>query len=154
MKKVLLAVDNTKGALKATEMFIKLFSGVKPETVVLFHAQKIEGHSLMDDALLSVGEIETLKESLKGTDHQEKLDQRTKKIMDHFRKILEENGIVGIKPVIKEGHPAEEIIEAAKVEGAEMIIIGSRGARSHNLFMGSVSREVANRAEVPVLIAK
>jgi nucleotide-binding universal stress UspA family protein len=154
MKNVLLAVDNTKGALKATETLVKLFHYAKPETVVLFHVQKIEGYSLMDDALLSVGEMETLKDSLKGTDYQEKLDQRSEKIIDHFRKILEENGISGIKTVIKEGHPAEEILEAAKREGAEMVVMGSRGARSHNLFMGSVSREVANRAEVPVLIAK
>jgi nucleotide-binding universal stress UspA family protein len=154
MKNVLLAVDNTKGALKAAETLVKLFHCAKPETVTLLHVQKIEGHSLMDEALLSVGEMETLKESLKGTDYQERLDQSTKKLIDHFRKILEENGITGIKTVIQEGHPAEEILEAVKREGAEMIILGSRGSRTFNFFMGSVSREVANRAEVPVLIAK
>jgi nucleotide-binding universal stress UspA family protein len=154
MKKILLAIDNTKGALKAAETLIKLASGAKPETVVLLHVQKIEGYSLMDDALLSVGEMETLKESLKGTDYQEKLDQKTKRIMDHFQHMLNDNGISGLKTVIKEGHPADEIIEAAKQEGVDMIVMGSRGARSHNLFMGSVSREVANRSEVPVLIAK
>lgn len=154
MKNILVAVDNTKGALKAVETLVTLFHYAKPETVVLFHVQKIEGHSLMDDALLSVGEMETLKESLKGTDYQAKLDEKTSKLMDHFRQILEENGIKGIKTVIKEGHPAEEIIEATKSEGAEMVILGSRGSRSFNFFMGSVSREVANRAEVPVLIAK
>lgn len=154
MKKVLLAIDDTKGALKAAETFIKLFPSVKPETVILLHVQKMEGLSLMDDALLSVGEMETLKESLKGTDHQEKLDQKTGVIMDHYRKMLEENGISGIQPEVREGHPADEILEAAKKGDVELIIVGSRGGRLHNFFMGSVSREVANRAGIPVLIAK
>lgn len=154
MKKVLLAVDNTKGALKAAEVLIKLFPCVKPETVILLHVQKIEGHSLMDDALLSVGEMETLKEALKGTDYQEKLDQKTAMITEHFSKMLEDNGISGIKTIIQEGHPADEILDTAKKESSELIIVGSRGRRLHNIFMGSVSREVANRADVPVLIAK
>jgi nucleotide-binding universal stress UspA family protein len=35
-----------------------------------------------------------------------------------------------------------------------MIIVGSRGKRVSHLFMGSVSREVINMAEVPVLVVK
>jgi nucleotide-binding universal stress UspA family protein len=35
-----------------------------------------------------------------------------------------------------------------------MIMIGARGKRVSHLFMGSVSREVANGAKVPVLIVK
>ena len=32
--------------------------------------------------------------------------------------------MAGIKTVVKEGHPAEEILNAANQEGVEMIIIG------------------------------
>jgi nucleotide-binding universal stress UspA family protein len=35
-----------------------------------------------------------------------------------------------------------------------MIIVGSRATRSTNRFMGSVSREVAEHASVPVLLVK
>jgi hypothetical protein len=35
-----------------------------------------------------------------------------------------------------------------------MIIIGSRGRRTHGFLMGSVSREIANSCEIPVLIAR
>jgi len=37
---------------------------------------------------------------------------------------------------------------------AKMVVVGSRGKRLHNLWMGSISREVANDAEVAVLITK
>jgi len=154
MKKILLAVDNTKGALKAAETMVRLFPCVKPEEVILLYVQKIEGHSLMDEALLSVGEMETLKESLRGTEHQEQMDEKAKKIIDYFRSYLEERGITGIRPMVKAGHPAEEILGTVDKEGVDLIVIGSRGKRLHNLFMGSVSREVTNRAELPVLVAK
>lgn len=154
MKKVLLAVDNTKGALKAAETMVKLFPCVRPEEVILLYVEKIEGHSLMDEALLSVGEMETLKESLKGTEHQEKMDEKAKKIIDYFNDYLGERGITGIRPFVRSGHPAEEILGVADTEGVELIIIGSRGKRLHNLFMGSVSREVTNRAGIPVLVAR
>jgi nucleotide-binding universal stress UspA family protein len=55
---------------------------------------------------------------------------------------------------VKEGHPSDEILETAKEEGVEMIIVGSRGRRQHSLMMGSVSREVANQAGIAVLIAR
>jgi nucleotide-binding universal stress UspA family protein len=35
-----------------------------------------------------------------------------------------------------------------------MIIVGTRGRRTTHLFMGSVSREVAERADIPVLLVK
>lgn len=154
MKNILVAVDDTKGSLPVIETMISLFPCVKPETVILLHVQKIEGHSLMDDMLLSESEVETLKESLKGTEHQDALDKKAAKVVDYFRKRLEEAGITGIKPVIRGGHPAEEILSVAKEEGVNMIMVGSRGRRLHNLFMGSVSREVANNADVPVLVAR
>ena len=154
MKKVLVAVDDSKASIQTIEFMGKLFPCFQPETVILLHVQKIEGRSLMDDMLLSDSEIETLKESLKGTEYQERLDKRARKVTEHFKKVLGQKGITGIRPVIKQGHPAEEILKTSRDEGVEMIIIGSRGRRLHNLFMGSVSREVANRAHVPVLIAR
>ncbi len=154
MKKILVAVDDTKSSLPSIEFMAKLFPCTRPETVLLLYVEKIMGKSLMDDVLMSDSEVETLKESLKGTEHQERLDRKAKKILDYFKKALEELGVTGVKIVIKEGHPAEEILKTAQEEGAEMIVIGSRGKRLHNVFMGSVSREVANRADVSVLIAR
>lgn len=154
MKNILVAVDDTKGSLPVIETMISLFPCVKPETVILLHVQKIEGRSLMDDMLLSKSEVETLKESLKGTEYQADMDKKAGNVVDYFKKRLEEAGITGIRTMIRQGHPAEEILSVAKDEGVNMIIIGTRGQRLHNLFMGSVSREVANSADVPVLVAR
>jgi nucleotide-binding universal stress UspA family protein len=121
---------------------------------MLVYVEKLEGRSLMDEVLLSVSEMKTLKEVLEGTEYQEALDKRAQEVLAYYRKALEDRGITGVKTVVRKGHPAEEILATAKEEGAEMIVIGSRGKRTTHLFMGSVSREVANGAEVPVLLVK
>jgi nucleotide-binding universal stress UspA family protein len=154
MKKILIAVDDTKGTQNAFTMFTYISSCIRPETILLVHVQKLEGRSLMDEVLLSVSEMNTLKEALEGTEYQEALDKKSEKILGYYKKALEDGGITGVKTILRKGHPAEEILATAKEEHAEMIVIGARGIRTTHLFMGSVSREVANSAEVPVLLVK
>ena len=153
MKKILIAVDDTKGSKLTIPAFSKLFPCVRPETVILLFVQPYEGRSLMTE-MLGEAELSTLKEVLEGTEYKEATDRRAQTIIDFYRKALEENGVADIRTVAKVGHPAEEILNTAKEEGVEMIIIGSRGKRTTHRFMGSVSREVANRAEIPVLLVK
>ena len=153
MKKVLIAVDESRGAQATVDTFVNLFSCMRPETVVLLYVEKIEGKSLMDE-MLGPAEMSILKEQLQGTEHQEQLDKKASGILNYYKKRLQDNGVAGIKTVVKEGHPAEEILNTTNQEGAEMIIIGSRGKRAHSLIMGSISREVANSADVSVLIAR
>ncbi len=153
MKKVLLAVDDTKGSHSALNTFIDLFSCMRPDTVILLNVQQFGGKSVLHDRI-SDSDISALLEVLKGTEIQEILDKKSKHILESCKKLLEDNGVKGIKTVIKAGHPAEEILKTAKEEGAGMIIMGSKGKRMHTVLLGSISREVVNSSEVPVLIAK
>ena len=153
MKKVLLAVDDTKGSHSALNTFIDLFSCMRPDTVVLLNVQQFGGKSVLHDRI-SDTDISVLLEVVKGTEVQEKLDKKSKDILESCKKLLEDNGVKGIKLVTKAGHPAEEIIKTAKEEGAGMIIMGSKGKRMHTVLLGSISREVVNSSEVPVLIAR
>ncbi|HDZ61651.1 MAG TPA: universal stress protein [Nitrospirae bacterium] len=153
MKKVLIAVDDTKGSWTAVAVFERLFSCSRPESVVLLYVERFSGTSFLDD-MITDAEITTLKEVLSGTEYKEAMDNRASKITESYKKTLEEKGVTGIKTVIKAGHPAEEILKAAKEENADMIVLGSKGKRAHSILLGSVSREVVNNAEVPVLVAK
>ena len=52
-----------------------------------------------------------------------------------------------------EGSPAEALIETADREGAELLVVGSRGRGSlRSAVLGSVSRELAARAPCPVVV--
>jgi nucleotide-binding universal stress UspA family protein len=159
MNKILVAVDDTKGSLQVVETLKNLLGGCSdcscmPGTILLLYVQKPEGRSVMSDLLLSASEMETLKESLQGTEYQAQLDQKAEVVLNYFKDLLEKQNFSGIKPLAIQGHPAEEILKVAREEEAEMIVMGSRGKRLHNLWMGSISREVANNAEMAVLIAR
>ena len=153
MKKILIAADETKGTKEAFEMFGSICARMNPESVVLLYVEAFEGRSLVN-AMLGDVEMTTLMESLAGTEYKEALDKKAKRILNYYKKALEDKGLTGIKPVIKAGHPADEILKTADEEGVDMIIIGSRGNRVSHAFMGSVSREVVNRSDISVFIAK
>lgn len=153
MKKILLAVDDTKGANAAFSFCSDICPGIRPEGVVLLFVERFEGKSLIAE-MLGDAEASTLREALQGTEYKETLDKKARAILDRYKKNLEEKGLTGIKTVIKSGHPADEILNTAREENAGMIVIGSRGRRTSHLFMGSISREVANRSEIPVLLVK
>ncbi|GBD95882.1 MAG TPA: universal stress protein [Nitrospirae bacterium] len=153
MKKILIAVDETKGSKDAFETGSNICSCMRPDSIVLVFVEKFEGRSLMDE-MLGEAEMSTLREELEGTEYKEALDKKADRILEYYRKALKEKGITGVKSVIKAGHPADEILKTADEEGVDMIIIGSRGKRTSHVFMGSVSREVVNRSEVPVFVIK
>jgi nucleotide-binding universal stress UspA family protein len=159
MNKILLAVDETKGSLSVIELLNNLLGGCAgksciPRNIILLYVQRLEGRSVMDGLLLSRSETDTLKESLQGTDYQEKLNQKSDKVLGYFKDLLEKEGFTGVEPLVRQGHPAEEILKAATENQVEMIVMGSRGKRLQNLWMGSISREVANNAPMAVLIAR
>jgi nucleotide-binding universal stress UspA family protein len=126
---------------------------MRPRSIVLVYVEKFEGKSLID-AMLGDAELSTLKEVLKGTAYQKALDVKAQTILKYYKVALEKKGLTGIKTAIRKGHPADEILKTAKDVKADMIVIGSRSSRTTHLFMGSVSREVADGANIPVLIVK
>ncbi len=153
MKNVLIAVDDTKGSQAALSVLEKFCECARPEQVVLLYVERFSGHSFLDE-MITDAEMTTLREVIDGSEYKEAIDQKAAKIIGSYKKSLEGKGIKGIKTVVKSGHPAEEILKTAKEENVDLIIIGSRGKRGHTLLLGSVSREVVNNAEIPVMIAK
>ncbi len=154
MKNLLIAVDDTKGTKKAFSLCTNFCMRMKPKTISLVYVEKFEGNKSLIDEMLGEAEMATLKQVLKGTDYQSALDKKAKSILSYYKKTLADSGLSGIKMIVRQGHPAEEILKTAHDVKADVIIVGSRGRRTSHLFMGSVSREVANTADIPVLIVK
>ncbi len=60
-----------------------------------------------------------------------------------------------IEPVVLHGAAAIEIVDHAKITGADLIVIGSHGLSGAKRFlMGSVSERVTRAAECPVLVLR
>ncbi|MGE5894317.1 MAG: universal stress protein [bacterium] len=152
MKKVLIAVDETEGSKAVLSVFQNMVR--PPESVVLVHVQQLEGKSMMID-MLGDAELNTLRESLKGTEYKEKLDLKSEKILNFYRKEVENGGLVSVKTVVRDGIASEEILKVAQEEGADLIITGYNGKTvMQRLFCGSISKDIEKNAPVPVLVAK
>jgi nucleotide-binding universal stress UspA family protein len=74
-----------------------------------------------------------------------------------MKKVTDELAAKGIKAevVIKDGHPAEMIIDTAKEIGADLVVVGSHGRHgAGRFFLGSVSAKVVEHAPCHVLVIK
>jgi nucleotide-binding universal stress UspA family protein len=151
-KKILIAVDDTKGSKNVLSVFHNFVQ--QPADVTVLHVERLQGRSLMID-MLGDAEMSTLKEMMKGTDYKAALDKRADRILAFYSKELLSQASFPLKTAKREGVPAEEILKAAEEEKADMIILGQSGRRGFDRFItGKVAKYVEKNAKVPVLVAK
>jgi nucleotide-binding universal stress UspA family protein len=75
--------------------------------------------------------------------------------VEQAKKKVQEAGIKDVTSQVLEGDPATSIIEYASKNGADLIVIGSRGLSTFKrLILGSVSSKVVQESRVPVLVVK
>ena len=76
------------------------------------------------------------------------------KVIKKSLSLTVQNGI-DAKHVIKEGNVADEIINLAKKDNTNLIVMGSRGlGKTLRLFLGSISNKIVNNSPCSVLIIK
>lgn len=123
------------------------------DSIILLHVERLQGRSLLID-MLGEAELETLKESMKGTEHKKALDKKAVRILDLYKKELATNGFSNINTVIRDGQTADEIIKVAQEHSADQILLGYKDLKGLNrLFTGSVVKDVQKRANIPVVVA-
>ncbi len=84
-----------------------------------------------------------------------------KLLREHGTKVLEKaqnitrNNSLKSKPILKEGNVSKEILNFAKKEQINLVVVGSKGfGAALRFLLGSVSNKIANQARCPVLIIK
>jgi nucleotide-binding universal stress UspA family protein len=79
--------------------------------------------------------------------------ERAGKVLDEARAMAEQVGISAELLHVSDAHPATAIIETAKSQGCDLIVMGSHGRRGlRKLFLGSQTSEVLADGSVPVLV--
>jgi nucleotide-binding universal stress UspA family protein len=150
---VLVAVDGTKGSWACIAACERLFAGGSPPAVILLHVMQYGGPTAVD-GLSSDAELAELREAIEGTPQLEALEAKAEASFAAPRKFLAEHGFRDVRTVTRSGRPAEEILKGAAECGAELIIIGNTRSMIAKLMLGDVAQQVANRAAVPVLLAR
>jgi nucleotide-binding universal stress UspA family protein len=77
-----------------------------------------------------------------------------KPLADRVRDLLRQDGVAADSLAL-EGKPAETILQAARDNDCDLIVLGSHGRTGlDRLLMGSVSQQVVTQAKCPVLVVK
>jgi nucleotide-binding universal stress UspA family protein len=136
---ILLAVDGSEHSLHAARVASDLAQAMKSQTlriVVAFEPIPIHlGEPFM----------------------QETINARLREAEAIAQKAVETVGTISavIQTETLEGNPAEVILEAAKVQNSNVIVMGSRGlGKLAGLLLGSTSQKVVSHASCPVLIVR
>lgn len=82
------------------------------------------------------------------------LSRETTEAMEKVRKSLSGKSIE-VKTLIRQGDPAEKILETAQKMKADLIVTGSHGKHGTKKFLlGSVSSKVVDYSKCPVMVVK
>ena len=140
--KLLVATDGSKNSLRAVKYAIQLLERMSQagsitlisvhDDVALRHARRFVGKQAVDDYLRELSEQD----------------------LADSRKLLDKAGITH-DMIIRTGHVASEITDAAERGKFELLVLGSKGRSAlTDLLIGSVARRVAEMSKVPVLLVK
>jgi len=137
--KILLATDGSEYS-KGAARFLRCLNLSAEDEITIFHA--LYWIPFLYDT-----------ESYYGTLTEIKKDAAPR-IIDSVSEILKPVN-AKISAAIIDGPPEECIIDAAMDSGIDMIVMGARGIKGiETLFLGSVTRKVAIKSSIPVLVTK
>ena len=135
--KILVPTDGSEFAKKAQQhaLFLANVTGAEIVAVSVTENNFVSGLPL-DDEVHQLNQI---------------LNERSEENLKEFDKLNKDD--LKITHVIKEGSPAKSILEVAKEEDVDLIVMGSSGKSGFDRFiMGSVADKVVNSAKCAVLI--
>jgi len=138
LNKILVATDGSDHARKAIE-YASDIAAKYEATVYLIHVVS---------PLPSMPEVDV--QAIR--DNQQKI---AKEIIEEAEREIKNKGVETYQSTILQGQPAQEIIEFARKNSVDMIVMGSHGAGKMELLMlGSVSTKVCHLADCTCVTVK
>ena len=136
IKKILVAVDGSRGSLKAVNLASQIANGLGAE-ITLIHVTEInELPTLIDEAENGMSE------------------ERGQLVLGEAAKTAKSLG-VDVNVVMRKGHTVDQILRYSSAYKPDIIIMGGRGlSKTKGILMGSVSQSVSLHANCTVIIAR
>jgi nucleotide-binding universal stress UspA family protein len=135
--KILVPVDGSAYSLKAVETACDLAKAQAPATVVL------------TAVAIQIPELE------EGVYIAEKMKVQAEAALAKAREVAQGKGVTAEAVLATGASPADEIVQVAKNQQADLIVIGSRGlAGKTRSFLGSTASQVVTYSPCSVLVVK
>jgi len=138
IKKILCAVDFSEMSPHVAAYAQALAKCMSADIDVVFVASTLERYRHFD---IPAASFQNLAQKIAG---------ESEKMMDKF--IQENFSIANVRGKILKGYADEEILNHARKEDVDLIILGTHGKKKvDKLFFGSVAEKVVKGSEIPVL---
>ena len=135
--KILVPVDGSAYSLKAVETACDLAKSQAPASLVLV-AVAVEIPELEEGVYIA-----------------EKMKAQAQVALAKAKEIVQAQGVTAEAAVLTGVSPADEIVQAAKDQKADLIVLGSRGlAGKTKSFLGSTASQVVTYSPCSVLVVK
>lgn len=83
------------------------------------------------------------------------MDEMTNRIIAEAKALAESSGLRSVKTLVREGKPARTLVDYAKVNQVDLIVVGSRGVGEiESALLGSVSQKVSLLSDCTVMIVR
>jgi len=83
------------------------------------------------------------------------MDDMTNSIVSEAKDLATKAGLKSVKAVVREGKPARALLEYAKSNGIDLIVVGSRGVGELDAaLLGSVSQKISMLSNCAVMIVR
>ncbi len=145
-KKILVGLDGSPHALKAAEVAAELAAREDSE----LHLLTVTRPYKVTPELRKYLQAENLLGEPKYV-----MDEMTNAIVAEAKKIASGAGIKSVKTTVREGKPARSIVDYAKSNKIDLIMVGCRGiGEIEATLLGSVSQKVGLLADCTVMIIR
>ncbi len=147
-KTILVALDGSKHAKRATGVAIDLALRYGARLQFITVTKKPPAH--LTEELQRYLEIEQLKGSADAL-----VTEAARSILAEAEKFARAKGVKDVKTMAKTGPVARTIVDVAKRQKADVIVMGSRGLSTvGGLLLGSVSHKVVSLADCNVMTVR
>lgn len=137
-EKILVATDGSDNALRAARQVAEMVKK-QPAKVTLLCAAYVP--SMYRDDI--------------GSELAESFVDDAREALQHTREVLEEEKVACDTKMVRDLRPADAILQEAKKNTYDLIVIGSQGlSEKKSIRLGSISREVTERAHCSVLLVR
>ena len=141
-KRILIATDGSDKSSLAAQAGIDLAKALGAEVLALNVINEVVVASAVRQLGSDRKEVE------------DKLMASGQKAVDSLKKMGSAAG-VKVDPIVRMGSPANMVIDVARTEGADLIVMGSHGeSGASKLLIGSVVQKVLYWATIPVLVVR
>lgn len=144
IEKILAAVDGSEPSLHALNQAVELAAKWDAELIIVSVVPPISPLVYMGPAPMYIEQYNKA-----ATESHEKVLKESK------AKINKIHPDISVETLLEHGRPADVIVETARKEDVDLIIMGSRGMGGITGFiLGSTSRSVVHSCTKPILIIK